>query len=422
MKTRLLGITLMLILSLNLFAQDQDYSMIYVYRSRAIVGIEYPVLFNHVKVHTIPMDSRRFLSYKIYSEGKLEIEVMNGYKMSIDVENGKNYYLDGWKFVSEEKGKKDFNKYIDKKPNYYTKMEEDRNYPIIRDNKNLNRTYITEEKNQIEIKKTYSPSDIDINIPLAKNKNEYKYALIIGNEDYSSYQAGLNSESNVDFAVNDARIIKEYAKSTFGIPEDNIIYLENAKAIEMNRSIKALNTVIKNSNGKADILFYYAGHGFPEELTNEPYLIPVDVNGTDLQFAVKLNDLYSQLNEYPSAKVTVILDACFSGGGRNEGLVSARGVKIKPKENVLTGNIVVFAASSGEQSSLSYKDKNHGLFTYYLLKKVQETAGEVTYKELSDYLKEQVSIRSALVNQKEQNPQTLISNSVKDSWHNWKIK
>lgn len=254
MKTRLLGITLMLILGLNLFAQDQDYAMIYIYRSQPIVGLEYKVLFNNVKVHTMSMNPKSFFSYKIYSEGKLEVD-LGGLKINLDIENGKSYYITNWKLVSNEKGEKDFNKYIDKKPNYYTKMEEDRNYPIIRDNKNLNRTYITEEKNQIEIEKNYSPSDIDINIPSSKNKDENKYALIIGNEDYSSYQAGLNSESNVDFAVNDARIIKEYAKSTFGIPEDNIIYLENAKAIEMNRSIKALNTVIKNSNGKQ--IFYF---------------------------------------------------------------------------------------------------------------------------------------------------------------------
>ena len=421
MKAKLIGLMILIVVNTSIFAQKQDYSTIYIYRSQAFVGLEYNILFNNVKVHTMPMDSRTFFSYKIYSEGKLEID-MGGYKINLEIENGKSYYITNWKLVPNEKGQKEFNKYIDSRPHNYTKMEEDRNYPIIRNDKNLNKSNIALENRQIDDKKAYIKSDIDLNIPESTKKYENKYALIIGNEDYSSYQQGLNAESNVDFAANDAQTVKEYVKNTLGIPDENIIYLENAKAVEMSRAIKTLSVIIKNSNGKADVLFYYAGHGFPDEKTNEPYLVPVDVSGTDLQFAVKLTDLYTVLSEYPSQKVTLILDACFSGGSRNQGLVAARGVKVKPKDNILTGNMVVLTASSGEQSSLSYKEKNHGIFTYYLLKKIQETKGDITYKELSEYLNEQVPIKSALINQKEQNPQTLISINVKDIWENWRIK
>jgi len=421
MKAKLIGLMILIVVNTSIFAQNQDFAMIYIYRSQTFLGLEYNILFNNVKVHTMPMDSRTFFSYKIYSEGKLEID-MGGYKINLEIENGKSYYITNWKLVPNEKGQKEFNKYIDSRPHNYTKMEEDRNYPIIRNDKNLNKSNIALENRQIEDKKAYIKSDIDLNIPESTKKYENKYALIIGNEDYSSYQQGLNAESNVDFAANDAQTVKEYVKNTLGIPDENIIYLENAKAVEMSRAIKTLSVIIKNSNGKADVLFYYAGHGFPDEKTNEPYLVPVDVSGTDLQFAVKLTDLYTVLSEYPSQKVTLILDACFSGGSRNQGLVAARGVKVKPKDNILTGNMVVLTASSGEQSSLSYKEKNHGIFTYYLLKKIQETKGDITYKELSEYLNEQVPIKSALINQKEQNPQTLISINVKDIWENWRIK
>lgn len=422
MKTKIFGAILIFALSSTVFAQSKNYSMIYIYRTGVLTSLyDYPVVFNNVIVHKMPWHNK--LAYKIYSQGKLNIELAGNVKINLNIEHGKDYYIKSpntgvSKLVPEEVGKKEFNSERNR-PDLYTEMEEDISNPLIRDNKN---NYTVLEKNLTEEKQVYLPSDIDINIPVSSKKNEYRYALIIGNEDYNSFQQGLDNESNVDYALNDARIIKEYAIKTFGIPEDNIIYLENAKAVEMSRSINTLKTIIKNSNGKAEVLFYYAGHGYPEESTNEPFIIPVDVSGKDLQFAVKLYDLYTQLNEYPSEKITVILDACFSGGGRNAGLLSARGVKVKPKENLLNGNIVVFTASSGVQSSLSYKDKNHGLFTYFLLKIIQETEGDITYKELSDYLSEQVSIRSALVNQKEQNPQTLISNSVKDSWYNWKIK
>lgn len=423
MRTKITGIALMLILNLHLFAQDKDYATIYIYRTGFLTALnDYPIIFNSVVINKLPYNHR--LTYKMYSEGKLNIELPGNVKIDLNIKNGQEYYIrcphqGTSKLVSSETGKKEFDKEKNH-PDLYAELEEDLNFPIIRsstvNNINLaNRTESVVEKN------TYTLSDIDINIPESSQKKENKYALIIGNEDYSSYQPGLNSESNVDFAVNDARIMKEYAKATLGIPDENIIYLENAKTVEMSRAIKTLSIIMKNSNGKADILFYYAGHGFPDKATNEPYLIPVDVSGTDLHFAVKLSDLYAQLTEFPAQKITVILDACFSGGGRNQSLIAARGVKVKPKDNILTGNMVVFTASSGEQSSLPYKEKNHGLFTYFLLKKIQETAGNISYKELSDFLSEQVAIKSAIINQKEQNPQTLISITVKDQWYNWKI-
>ena len=156
--------------------------------------------------------------------------------------------------------------------------------------------------------------------------------MIFGNEDYSSYQEDLKNEANVDFAESDARVFKDYAVKTFGIPDENVIMKINAKAMEMHKELNKLNLLIKSANGKAEVFFYYAGHGVPEESTKEPYLLPVDVSGTDLQFAVKLADVYRKLSEYPSKKVTIFLDACFSGGARNKAVVNARAVKIKPKE------------------------------------------------------------------------------------------
>ena len=100
-------------------------------------------------------------------------------------------------------------------------------------------------------------------------------------------------------------------------------------------------------------LIFYAGHGLPDEQTKEPYLIPVDINGSDLKYAVRLADVYKKLTENSANKVTVYIDACFSGGARNESLVALRGVRVKPRENIIGNNLVVFTSSSGEGSSAS---------------------------------------------------------------------
>ena len=265
-------------------------------------------------------------------------------------------------------------------------------------------------------------SDVDISIPEGSKQNPDRFALIIGNEDYSSKQKEIKSEINVDFARSDAASFKEYAIKVLGIPEQNISFLLDATLVEMSQGIDKLSKIIKVTDGNADVFVYYAGHGLPDENSKEAYLIPVDVNGTNLSYAINLNSLYSKLTEFPSKRVTIFLDACFSGGARNQGLLSARGVKIKPKEGLLNGNLVVFTASSGEQSSLPYKAKNHGLFTYFLLKKLQETKGEITYKELSDYLSKSVNLNSILINDKEQSPQTNTSGQIQDTWKGWTIR
>lgn len=264
-------------------------------------------------------------------------------------------------------------------------------------------------------------SDVDQNIPESKAQFPYRFALIIGNEDYSTFQTDLSNEVDVAFAKNDAAIFKEYAVKTLGVPEANAQLLLNGTAGQMRQALAKLNKLAEKSAGQAELLFYYAGHGLPDEVTKDPYLIPVDVSGSSIQFGLKVTDVYKTLTQFSTERVTVFMDACFSGGARGQGLVSARGVKIKPKEETLNGKLVVFTASSGDQSSLPYKEKGHGLFTYFLLKKIQETKGAVTYKELSDYLRSQVSLQSVVINSKEQDPQTNISPAAGAEWEKWRL-
>ena len=275
-----------------------------------------------------------------------------------------------------------------------------------------------EENKELTIKGLNSL--VDKNIPTNK-KVKNRFALVIGNEDYSTFQASLQSEQNVDYAVNDATIFKKYCLNTLGVKEENMFDLINATAGEMNHKINLITKLVKKTGRKSELIVYYAGHGYPDELTKVPYLIPVDVSSSNLSSAIKLDDFYQKLANTNASKITIFLDACFTGGGRNSGLVASRGVTVKPKEGSISGNIVVFSASSAEQSSLPYHDEGHGMFTYFLMKKFQESKGNVTLGELSEYLNENVSIKSLRVNQKEQDPKVNTSSKVVNDWRNWKF-
>ena len=261
-------------------------------------------------------------------------------------------------------------------------------------------------------------SKVDVDIP-SNSKVNNRYALIIGNEDYTSYQSGLSTEQNVDFAENDAKTFKDYALNTLGVRDDNLYYLRNATAGQMKQKITLVSKIIKAEGSDAELIFYYAGHGYPDELTKVPYLIPVDISASDLSSAINLADLYNTLSQTQAKRITVFLDACFTGGARSQGLVASRGIKISPKQDALDGNLVVFSASSETQSSLPYYDQRHGMFTYFLLEKLQESKGRCTYDELFESVNKKVSLNSLKINQTKQHPKVSTSQNVNESWGKW---
>ena len=271
------------------------------------------------------------------------------------------------------------------------------------------------KEKEVEIAIASLSSDVDKNIPVSSHKSPKKVALIFGNEDYSR---SVSAEVNVDYARRDAAIFFEYAVKTLGVVENNIWFNTDATAGVMNTEIDRVCELIKRMGPETELIFYYAGHGLPDERNNAPYLIPVDVNATNLGSAIALKEVYKKFGETGAKKITVILDACFSGGGRSQGLLAARGVRIKPKEEELMGNMVVFSASAGEQTALPYHEQKHGIFTYFLLKKLQETNGSVTFGDLDNYLRENVGITSLRVNGKVQDPVTTYSPQMRQQWQN----
>ncbi len=264
-------------------------------------------------------------------------------------------------------------------------------------------------------------SDVDINIPQKEEKFPYRFALIIGNEDYQSYQPTLSSESNVDYANRDAEVFRNYCEQMLGVPNENVVFLQNARVVEMNRALQKISKAIELTDGKAEVFVYYAGHGFPDQNSRDPYIMPVDVSASDLTYAFKLSDVYNKLTEHECRRITVFIDACFSGGARNQGLLAARAVKIVPKEDYLNGNIVVFSACSGSETAQPLHTEGHGLFTYYLLKKMQESAGQVSYADLYEYLKENIGLKAVFVNEKEQTPDINASPGLGESWKSWNL-
>ena len=271
----------------------------------------------------------------------------------------------------------------------------------------------TVKQNSYNANKT---SAVDINIPTTKQIDRNTFAVIIGNENYKNV-------SDVQFAANDARIFGYYVEKTLGVPREQIKLIENATFNDIRLAIKWLSQAMNVCEGKGKAILYYAGHGIPNESNNSSYLLPVDGIGNDPASAYSLSELYDKLSKMQAQSITVFLDACFSGNNRGNGmLVAARGVAIKAKQSVPKGNMVVFSAAQGDETAYPYQDMQHGLFTYFLLKKLQETEGNVTFGELGDYLKSEVKRQSFLKNNKVQTPVISVALPLQNRWKNIKMK
>ena len=251
---------------------------------------------------------------------------------------------------------------------------------------------------------------IDKQIPVNSATNKGTFAVVIGNENYQRV-------SQVPFAANDAKTFAQYCHKTLGIPHKNIRSYVDATFATLISAIDDIKSIVAAYNGDVDVIFYYAGHGIPNERSGDAYLLPIDTDGRNTAVCYSLGKLYEELGGMGAKSVTVFLDACFSGAERGSGmLASARGVAIKPRSAALQGNMVVFSAASGDETAYPYDEKGHGLFTYYLLRKLQETKGDATLGELGRYVVEEVRRESVVSNGKSQTPTVSTSDTMTFTW------
>lgn len=237
-------------------------------------------------------------------------------------------------------------------------------------------------------------NDLLTNLPAPKQINENAIAVVIGNKNYRG------NMPPVEYALNDAFSVKEYLKAYFGLKEGNIIVLEDATLSEMkvlfgekdNPNGRLMDLIKKNTT---HLYVYYSGHGAPD-MNSKGYLMPTDANPARLELtAYAMDDLIANINALETKEALLIVDACFSGGVSNGDYLvknaSSLGLKVKSVSSSLPSNISVITASEEDQIASWYVEKQHGLFTYYLLKGIKGDAdinsdNMLTFDELKSYI------------------------------------
>jgi len=253
--------------------------------------------------------------------------------------------------------------------------------------------------------------DVDINIPSGYAASEHDVAVIICNRRYTA-----KGVPDVAYADRDGKIMREYLISAFGYKPENIIFEEDATLSKFNEVFgtegNARGRLSRYVKPDSNVFVYYVGHGAPDIETQEAYFVPVDANPQYIATnGYKLQTFYSNLSKVNARKITVVIDACFSGNSDKGFLfthISPAAVKVK-KDYKGPANATVMTSAAMDQVSSWYKDKRHSLFTYYFLKGIQGDAdkkgdGVITVGDMKEYLAGKVPYMAGRLNNVEQTP------------------
>lgn len=242
--------------------------------------------------------------------------------------------------------------------------------------------------------KQKTQSDIDQNVPESTLENENTFALIIANENYQE-------ETKAVYALNDGETFNHYCKKALGIPEENVHFRKDATLNNIKTELDWMRKIADAYKGTARFMVYYHGHSTQDQTA----LLPIDGKKAMSDTGYSLQELFQVLGNMSAASISVFLDT------------NIRNTSLLPQ-----GKTIVFTAATETEEAYPFKEKGHNLFTYYLLKKLQATNGDVSLGELETYLKEQVVRKSIVTQGKSQTPSVNVSAAVGETWKNLKLK
>lgn len=255
--------------------------------------------------------------------------------------------------------------------------------------------------------------DVDSDIPQCNKSDENLFAFIFANENYTHLK-GAN------WAINDGKVFAEYCKKTIGVPVQNVRYYEDATYGNIKSAVKKIRDIAEVFEGEAKIIIYFSGLGATDSKTKECYLLPSDASLESLNSTgYAVSELQKQLYELKTDYTLVILDVPFSNVDKaNNPLSTNRAVRIAPKKIIPSGNVVICTGCNEDETAFSCDIFKHGVFTYALLKQLQNSKGKCPLRDVINNASKWVHKESLKLFDIIQSPQQVVSDDMKEKWNN----
>lgn len=221
------------------------------------------------------------------------------------------------------------------------------------------------------------------------------WAVVIGVNKYKQWD-------QLEYAVNDAKSVKELLISKFGFRSDHILDLLDEEATLLNIRTMLGGVLPQKAKKNDGVLIFFAGHGETVELPdggNLGYMVPVDgSNEKDKYFATLLpmTQVREICNLIPAKHIFFVVDACYSGLAAS----SERGMSNETQMYVsqlasLRSRQILTAGGKGEPV-IEKAEWGHSAFTYKFLEGLESGAadndqdGVITSGEIANYIKTRV--------------------------------
>jgi Caspase domain/Glucodextranase, domain B len=192
-------------------------------------------------------------------------------------------------------------------------------------------------------------------------------ALVIGINSYTGYWPSLKN------AVNDANGIAEVLKKDYMF--NDVITLLDKDATRKN-IIHHFENLTSNLTKDDNLLIFYAGHGQYNKALNKGYWVPVDATSNSVADYISNSDVKTFLGGIPSKHTLLITDACFSGdifrGAPAESIPFDPNNMEKYYKEVYRKQSRLALTSGGIEEVMDSGKDHHSIFTYYLIKSLQE--------------------------------------------------